>query len=170
MEASAGSLDIVVNEKEEFAFSYTKVADYENGEFVLKEEFQESNLNLNEITKGNDMRKAAEILGNYESEKEIVQTKNQVVQVGPLSEGVYLIEGVFEEGYEIPSTLVSIPQWNEGEEELSYQVTVMPKIQRTVLPVETGDSTNLTSLIILCAVSLAVVGGITGRAYFLKDR
>ena len=147
-----------------------KVADYENGEFVLKEPFQNSGIDLNMIKKGVNMKETAEILSTYEEEKISVRTENQVAQIGPLSEGVYLIEGIPQEGYEIPATLISIPQWDVGEEKLSYHVTVIPKIHQMTHSVDTSDSANLLPLTVLCLLSLGVVLGISGRAYFLKDR
>ena len=160
----------MINENEEFEFTYTKVAEYKNGEFVLKEPFDESGINLNEMTKGDSVQKAVEQLRDYNVEKTSVVTENQVAQIGPLSDGVYLIEGVPEKGYDIPSTLVSIPRWSTEGEALLYHVTVIPKIQRSIETVETGDTTNLMPLSILCGLSLFVIVGISGRAFFLKDR
>ena len=88
------------------------------------------------IKKGANMKEAAEILSTYEEEKIDVRTKEQVAQIGPLSEGVYLIEGIPKDGYEIPAALISIPQWDAGEEKLSYHVTVIPKIQQLVHSVD----------------------------------
>lgn len=147
-----------------------KVADYENGKLVLKEPFRNSGIDLNMIKKGANMKEAAEILSTYEEEKIDVRTKGQVAQIGPLAEGVYLIEGIPKDGYEIPATLISIPQWDAGEEKLSYHVTVIPKIQQMTHSVDTGDVDNLLPLSVLCLLSLGVVLGVSGRAYFLKDR
>ena len=168
MEASAGCLEIWVNETEEFTFTYVKVADYENGTFILKEEFQDCGTDINELHNGAEMRKAAEIIARYETEKTTVKTEKQVARIDCLTEGVYLIEGIPEEGYEIPATLVSIPQWNK--EEVSYHVTVIPKIQKTVNPVETGDPIDVVPLMMLCAVSLLIVLYISGKSYFIKDK
>ena len=103
-------------------------------------------------------------------EKTSIKSENQVAQIGPLSEGAYLIEGLAENGYDMAATLVSIPQWDSEAEELSYNVTIIPKVQRSVELVKTGDTTNLMLLSILCGLSLSVIVGISGRAYFLKDR
>lgn len=162
-------MEILVNENEEFDFVYTKVADYENGKFVLKEPYCESGVNLNDISEGINLRKATEILTAYEADGVSVRTKNQVAQIGVLSEGVYLIEGVSNADYKISPTLVSIPRWDEGEE-LSYQVTVIPKIERRAAIVETGDSVKVTPLIGLCCFSLVIVIGIAGKVFFLKDK
>ena len=170
VEASIGKLDILVNEKEEFAFTYTKVADYKDGEYILKEPYKDCDINLNELFHGSSIREAAEILAAYEGDKTGVETKNYIAQIGPLTEGVYLIEGFQKEGYEVPATLVSIPQWDVETEELTYDVTIVPKIQKTVESVDTGDSENIVSLLGLCFLSLVVVIGISGRAYFLKDK
>ena len=160
----------MINENEDFTFTYVKIADYKDGIFVLSAPFDKSGIDLNEITKGSDVRDIVEELKRYKVEKHSVKTNNQMVQIGPLTEGVYLIEGVSEKGYDIAATLVSIPQWDNEGGELSYNVTIIPKVQRLTGSVETGDTTNLMLLSILCGLSLIVIVGISGRAYFLKDR
>ena len=143
---------------------YPHMTVYQNMAFALKLKGYEKA----EIDKR--VKEAAEILSTYEEEKIDVRTKGQVAQIGPLSEGVYLIEGIPKDGYEIPAALISIPQWDAGEEKLSYHVTVIPKIQQLVHSVDTGDTVNLLPLSVLCLLSLGVVVGVSGRAYFLKDR
>lgn len=138
--------------------------------FVLSTPFDKSGIDLNEITKGSDVRDIVEVLKRYKVEKHSIKTNNQMVQIGPLTEGVYLIEGVSEKGFDIAATLVSIPQWDNEGKKLSYNVTIIPKVQRLIEPVETGDATNLMLLSILCGLSLIVIVGISGRAYFLKDK
>lgn len=170
MQASTGSLDILVNEKEEFTFTYTKVADYKDGEYILKEPYQDCGINLNDFFQNAGIRKATEILATYESEKIHVKTHNQIAHIESLTEGVYLIEGCQKEGYEVPATLISIPQWDVEKEQFSYQVEIIPKIQHTVKSVDTGDSANIASLLGLCFLSLSVVTAMAGRAYFLKDK
>ena len=93
MQASTGSLDILVNEKEEFTFTYTKVADYKDGEYILKEPYQDCGINLNDFFQNAGIRKATEILATYESEKIHVKTHNKIAHIESLTEGVYLIEG-----------------------------------------------------------------------------
>lgn len=170
MEASTGSLEILVDEKEEFEFKCVKVADYKNGEFVLNESFEKSGVNLNDVRKGSDLRKAIERLTAHEIQGTIVKTKNQVAKIESLSEGVYLLQCLPKEGYEVSPILVSIPQWDVDEKEMSYHVNVIPKTEHIIETVDTGDSINVVPLIGLCIFSLIIVMIISGKAYFLKDK
>ena len=170
VEASEGNVDIVIHEEEEFSFSYAKVADYVNGEFILVEEFQNAKVDLNNMKKGGDLRRAAEELSKYGSDEKLVTTESQVAHIDDLSQGAYLIQGVKKAGYEIPSTLISIPGWDGEQEEMSYQVTIFPKIQKSMNIVQTGDDNQLLLLATLCLLSLTVVASVAYSAYFLKDK
>ena len=169
-EASEGNINIRVNEAETFAFTYVKVADYRNGEYVLLDNYKNADVNLNELKKGKDFKKAVEVLSQYVDKTSCVTTENQEAFIKGLSEGAYLIQGVEKEGYEIPSTIVSVPNWDEENEQLSYQITVVPKIQKEIRSVQTGDGNQTLLLSVLCLISVAVVVGVSYSAYFLKDK
>lgn len=170
VKASEGNIDIIVSEEEEFSFSYTKVADYVNGKFILINEFQDANVDLNHMENSVDIRRAAKELIQYSEDTVFVTTEHQVAHIDNLSQGVYLIQGMEKEGYDISATLISIPGWDGTQEEMSYQITVLPKIQRSISSVETGDDNQLILSATLCLLSIAAVTGVAYSAYFLKDK
>ena len=154
-EASVGDVKIVVAENE-FEFAYSKVAEYKNGRFVLLEPYENLGVDLNQIRNSQDLKSVIEKISTYKLENKLrVKTENQIANINNLEEGVYLIEGIANQKYQIPSSLISIPSWENGE--MIYQLSVFPKIQENVEVVETGDTTQITFLIILCMISLLIV-------------
>ena len=148
-------MDIVVAEND-FEFTYTKIADLKNGEFILLEPYVDSGVDLNHMNDNAELKNTIEkILACKVDDKLKVQTKNQIAKIENLEEGVYLIEGTTNQKYTIAPVLITIPSGGEGE--LSYHVSIFPKIQENVEKVETGDTTQITFLIILCIISLLIV-------------
>lgn len=157
--------------KENVVFNVTKIADVENGEFVLDEAYEELNINLNTIKTASEMEEVCEILKPIASEGlKTVTDKNGIAIVKNLPVGVYFIHATDIADYEyISSFLVSVPTWNEVEKRMEYDVDTIPKHAeiigtiKTEIPrdfaegVHTGDATDVLIWMILFVIALFVI-------------
>ena len=157
-DAKDGSVNIVMPASEKITLTYSKVADVINGEYVLKEEYEESGVCLNDLKTAKETERAIQQLQPLCKDKTLVTNKEDGgYLISNLEEGVYLIEGA--EGVEnyIPPTLVTIPTVDTDTKQVLYDITVIPKIEICTEPVESGDYNNLYFLSVIFAISLIIV-------------
>ncbi len=115
--------------KEGVSLAIVQVADVVNGEFVLKNGFAASGVDLNNIENANALEVAAEKLQQINvASKEIITTNKEGIAVASdLQVGVYLIYATDIAGYEnITTSLISIPTY-DSETGMVYDVEVLPK-------------------------------------------
>lgn len=131
-----GSISIALTEgkkgtsRENVEFSCTKVGEMKNGEYILKDEFFSSGVDLNAMKAANDMEKAAKKLAEMDihGEKVLLTDKNGKLCFSGLSKGVYFLEATDIAEYEqVAPFLIAIPTFNEKEGKMSYDITVIPK-------------------------------------------
>lgn len=144
--------------------SIVKVADVEDGAFLLCEDFVTSEVELAKIKTANEMEEAAKkILQKVRKSDQIYYTdEDGTVVISNLSVGVYLVFAQAFAGYEtILPSLVSIPSWNEEEGKMDYDVEMMPKheakLEKETPP--TGDQNHLHSYILLSAGAVFTAAG-----------
>lgn len=116
--------------RENVEFSCTKVGEVRKGEYILKEEFASSNVDLNTIESAKEMEEAAEKLAELDisGEKVLVTDKNGRLCFSDLSVGVYFLEATDTAKYEkVTPFLITIPTFDEKEGEMNYDITVIPK-------------------------------------------
>ena len=160
--------------KEGVEFSYTRIADIENGEYMLLDDTVD--LNLNKIETAEELEQAATTLGDIVVASDGVATTDGTGKavIENLEAGVYLLKAENTANYEtITPTLIAIPTWDESKGDMLYDVTVIPK--HTPVPVDetttpggsVAPQTNVenrtgvyllaaTILIVLAAISLFV--------------
>lgn len=131
-----GSISIALTEgkkgtsRENVEFSCTKIGEMKNGEYILKDEFLFSKVELNALKTADDMEKAAKKLAemDIQCEKVLLTDKNGKLCFSGLTKGVYFLEATDIAGYEaVAPFLISIPTFDEKEGRMNYDITVMPK-------------------------------------------
>lgn len=140
--ASSGNITVKFSEGVDSKILYFKVATMFNGEWQLDEEFENCRVDLNKVSNGEQLAETAETLENYAHENQIALTENRTndlennVCLTQLEEGLYLV--VMEENDRVimSPTLVALPGWTG--EEMSYDVTVVPKIAEKNIAPKTG--------------------------------
>lgn len=126
--AATGNMKVQLPVDGAEAISCTKVGTMVNGVFVLEEEYAESQVDLNRLNTAQELEKAANILMKYETSGSVFQLNEEgMVLLQQLEEGVYLIHGYGETKKDISPTIVFLPTWMEKEQELIYDITVIPK-------------------------------------------
>ena len=131
-----GSISVELTEgrkgtsREKVEFSCTKVGEISKGEYVLKEAFASSGIDLNAIESAKDMEEAAEKLADLDisAGKVLLTDKNGKLCFQDLEVGVYFLEATDTANYEnVTPFLISIPTFDEKEGEMNYDVTIIPK-------------------------------------------
>lgn len=111
-------------------FSYTKVADWSEGSFEMKENFRDSGVNLNQIETAQQQEDAAKKLSLVQKVADgskLTDNKGEAV-LANLEPGVYLLEGKETKKYgRITPFLVTIPTWDEESGQMIYEVSAFPK-------------------------------------------
>ena len=155
-----GNVEIILQEKGERILYCSRIGGMENGSFVLEEDFIESGVDLNSLNTAEQLEKAASRIQAYVKSGFMVQTNEEgIARIEDLEEGVYLLNSSQTEvqGREkILPTLLYLPSWNAAEEEMLYDITVLPKYG--VDPPSTGDSSELAAWSIFFALSAAFLG------------
>lgn len=118
--------------KKDVSLAVTKVADVEGGEFKLKEAFESSEMDLNNIQNTNELEVAATKLSKIvtaDNADEILTTdEDGVAKAEKLEIGVYLIFATDTKAYEdITPSLVSIPTFDDESGNMIYDIEVLPK-------------------------------------------
>lgn len=116
--------------KQNIRFYCTKVAEVVAGNYKLLEGFATANVELNEIENSQQMKQAAESLCQIKHQTGQSETTDESGQVlfKELSVGVYLIRAEDVEVYDmIEPTLIAIPTWSDQDQEMKYDVSIMPK-------------------------------------------
>ena len=117
-------------DKSNVKLSVNKVADVIDGEYKLTGDYSSSGLDLNVITKANDLESAANKLAKLSKVNENILTTDESGKgkIENLEVGVYLVNAVDIANYEnITPFLISIPTWSEVDKNMIYDVNAIPK-------------------------------------------
>lgn len=174
-----GSIEIELTDgeegtsKEEVIFHYSKVAEIVDGQYELIDQYKGSGIDLNAIEYAEELDEAAEKLSYYKASDGICKTNaNGIAQMKNLQTGVYLLYVADQKNYEeITPVLIAVPTWGEQEGTMLYDVKVYPKHtplpkdtetpkSETIKPVKTGDSQDVSGLVVSIGLAAGIVVGI----------
>lgn len=121
--------------KENVKFGIVQIANIEKGEYILKESFADDEIDLNKITKAEEIDNVAKTLSKKVESPDYEMTTDEEGKATckDLPVGVYLVYVEDLADYEtINPFVVGIPAWDDEDELFQYDVTVFPK--HTALP------------------------------------
>lgn len=121
--------------KENVKFGIVQIANIEKGEYILKESFADDEIDLNKITKAEEIDNVAKTLSKKVESPDYEMTTDEEGKATckDLPVGVYLVYVEDLADYEtISPFVVGIPTWDDEDELFQYDVTVFPK--HTALP------------------------------------
>lgn len=121
--------------KENVKFGIVQIANIEKGEYILKESYADDEINLNKITKAEEIDNVAKTLSKKVESPDYEMTTDEEGKATckNLPVGVYLVYVEDLADYEtINPFIVGIPTWSDEDELFQYDVTVEPK--HTSLP------------------------------------
>ena len=147
-----------------------KIADIINGQYLLINDLQDTEVNLNTLETAEDMKNAAYTISKITVSKNIVGTRKTTndygtVKFNQLEKGVYLLQATDINKYEnIVSTLISVPAFNnESKNSMNYDISIVPK-HSPVIAVKTGDAVDLKLFAVLAGVSAVIIAIIRREA------
>ena len=147
-----------------------KVGDIVNGQYLLINDLQDTEVNLNTLETAEDMKNAAYTISKITVSKNIVGTRKTTndygtVKFDQLEKGVYLLQATDINKYEnIVSTLISVPVFNnESKNSMNYDISIVPK-HSPVIAVKTGDAFDLKLFAVLAGVSAVIIAIIRREA------
>lgn len=161
-------------DKSNVKLSVNKVADVIDGEYKLTGDYSSSDLDLNVITKANDLESAANKLAKLSKVNENILTTDESGKgkIENLEVGVYLVNAVDIANYEnITPFLISIPTWSEVDNNMIYDVNAIPKhspIPEVKIPgVPDTSYNNKTNIYLGLAAGCALLASV---AFLIKNR
>ena len=147
-----------------------KIADIINGQYLLINDLQDIEIDLNTLETAEDMKNAAYTISKITASKNIVGTRKTTndygtVKFDQLENGVYLLQATDINKYEnIVSTLISVPAFNnESKNSMNYDISIIPK-HSPVIAVKTGDAVDLKLFAVLAGVSAVIIAIIRREA------
>ena len=157
--AATGNITVKLPEDVDTKILYLKVATMYNGEWELDENFKMCPVDLNKIESSEQLADVAKELKAYAYKKQISLTeskgkdgKSNVYLTG-LEEGLYLVIMEENEGVTMSPGLIALPGW--GEKEMSYEVTMVPKMAEKNSSPKTGW--NSGEELYVCTSVIAIV-------------
>lgn len=161
-------------DKSNVKLSVNKVADVIDGEYKLTGDYSSSGLDLNIITKANDLESAANKLAKLSKVNENILTtdENGKGKIENLEVGVYLVNAVDIANYEnITPFLISIPTWSEVDNNMIYDVNAIPKhspIPEVKIPgVPDTSYNNKTNIYLGLAAGCALLASVS---FLIKNK
>lgn len=147
-----------------------KIADIINGQYLLINDLQDIEIDLNTLETAEDMKNSAYTISKITVSKNIVGTRKTTndygtVKFDQLENGVYLLQATDINKYEnIVSTLISVPAFNnESKNSMNYDISIVPK-HSPVIAVKTGDAVDLKLFAVLAGVSAVIIAIIRREA------
>ena len=116
--------------REGVELSLVRVADIQDGSYVLDEPYRSADVDMNDIKTAQGLQEAADTLRPLvKSPLQAKRTDAQgIVDFTDLKVGVYLLYVSDQAGYEtIQPTLISVPMWDETVKQMNYHIEVFPK-------------------------------------------
>lgn len=160
----SGNVEIVLPKKEQVLICCSRVGEMKNGEFVLIEDYNKSNVDLNTLDTAEQLEKAAKRIEAYVKSGFLIESDEEgIARVYDLEEGVYLLNSIEKHtqgDQKILPTLLYLPSWDESEGKMLYDITVIPKYG--VGPPETGDNVDFEGWCFLLLTSTVIISMILG--------
>jgi len=160
----SGNVEIVLPKKEQVLICCSRVGEMKNGEFVLIEDYNESNVDLNVLNTAEQLEKAAKRIEAYVKSGFLIESNEEgIARMYDLEEGVYLLNSIENDtqgSQKILPTLLYLPSWDEAEEKMLYDITVIPKYG--IEPPETGDKVDFEGWCFLLLTSTVIIAMILG--------
>ena len=155
---ASGNVEIKLPDKEQVSICCSKVGYMENGEFLLESSYLQSGVNLNMLRTARQLEEAAKRLETYAESGFLVESDSEgIAKIEDLEEGVYLINSFENQDGEVMlPTLLFLPTWDELEEKMLYDITIVPKYgvkQDTPL---TGDAMKSAGWVMIFVISAIV--------------
>ena len=152
-----GNIEIKLPRNEQMTLYISKVGYMEKGEFVMGEMYQDSGVDLNVLKTAKEMEEAAERLIKYSKSGFLIESNEEgLAMLEDLEEGVYLINSLEnKEGETILPTLLFLPTWDEIEQKMLYDITIIPKYGVKESNPYTGDESESVTWIGILFLSLA---------------
>lgn len=159
-QAATGSIEIQLQESSDDKILYSKVATMVDGLWKLEDNYQASNIDLNALENAEELEAAAKKLYIYIEDEKMISTegKNKIL-LEDLEEGVYLIASAGNADKEMLPALVAVPGWTG--EEMTYNVTVIPKYGKKVQTPDTGWNSREGLYIGMFLISLIIIMGLS---------
>lgn len=180
-----GSIEITLSDgktgtsKEGVGLSCVKVADIENGSYVLDSTYKSTSVDLNNIKNASQLEAAATKISKMVKEENVATTDlNGYVIYSDLEVGVYLIKATDDSKYDdITPLLVSVPTFDETINDMSYEITVVPKHtakteKKSLSTGKNAPQTNVNSPVVLYfgGAALVLLVLICTNVFYKKSR
>lgn len=166
-EEQTGTINILLDEMSEgeainvegVTFSLIKVAELEDGEYILREDFENINVNLNNLNTAEEANEVlARIMDKVEEEniqgREGTTNKYGALTFDGLDMGVYYIYATDTNEYDyVMPSIVAIPTHDEAGDSVNgmmFEIEIVPKhspkeeeLMASIESVKTGDEANI---------------------------
>lgn len=167
--AATGNIEILLPDGNIDYVSYEKVADWVDESFVLKEGYQKSNLNLNDLQTADELEKAAEELEKYtENHTKLSFQGKESLRILNLEEGAYLFQ--FDDSKHINPILLFIPTAGEMSDQGVYDIVILPKYSENDFSPDTGWEDSLGVYMVLFVISLIIILRLSCHNRFMCGR
>ena len=154
--------------KEGIVFGCTKIGTIENGEYKILSIYESTAIDLNNLKTSTELDQASKRLEGFGVEPDWKKQTDVTgsVRFEQLEEGIYFIQAEKSPEYDvIMPTIVALPEWNEIDGKMSYEISIQPKheagekTEKRVAP-QTGLKTNARRCFEVGMMSFMVAGSI----------
>lgn len=159
--AATGDITIQLQGDVDSSIFYSKTATMVNGQWELDEAYHGCNVDLNGIESAEELEETARDLLFYAKENHINieesrrENGEHSIWLNNLEEGLYLITSDETNTTAMLPTLIALPNWTG--EEMSYDVTVVPKFVERQMAPQTGWDSKESTYLLLGMLSFVVV-------------
>ena len=167
-ERNTGSITIRLEDtkdhhsKENVHIMVVKIADMEDGAYVLYDQYEKTGIDLNMLPYADELSSVAKKLERLKPKgKEVITDESGVAFITNLSPGVYLLYACDTAEYEnVMPMLAANPMWSETEKKMVYDIEVFPKhAPETPNIPQTGDE-NRVWYYVMILTGAAMIGGL----------
>ena len=165
----SGSIKVILeceNKRiEDVEMHLSKVADIVEGEYVLRPNYKDLNIDINNIESAESLKNVSDMLAkcNNIDAYTIVTDKHGEGKFENLEEGIYILTAEAKDGFkEISATMVKLPFYDESTNNFEYNIICEPKIvlDKPDSP-KTGDNMDVTVYVISVLASIALIASIS---------
>ena len=156
-----------------------KVADIVESEYVLRADYKDVDVDLNNIDSGESYKKAADIFMKATLGKEnlirLYTDENGEVVADNLEEGVYIVLSKANNKIgNLSTAIIDIPHWNEVSNVMEYNIVCEPKrngdTPKINTPPKTGDDIEIYVIAIMFVLStLIIISAVSCKKHKVLD-
>lgn len=146
-----------------------KVGDVINGQYLLINNLQDTEVNLNTLETAEDLKNTAYAISKNAILKNISGTRKTTNDYGTvkfeqLEKGIYLLQVTYINKYDnISPTLISIPTFdNKNHNSMNYDIHVVPK-HSPITAAKTNDSADLKLFAALLGFCVIIIFSLTRK-------